>query len=123
MNKDLIRHKRTFFQLEIIAFPKGFEFLITCLPHPSHILIMIRFSTHVEQRMHDRRISKEEINETLLRPAETRQLRYGRQGVFKRLTGDSFLIVVFEKSNEDLIVVTALKVDERRVKRYGFTRI
>ena len=73
--------------------------------------------------MHDRRISKEEINETLLRPAETRQLRYVRQGVFKRLTGDSFLIVVFEKSNEDLIVVTALKVDERRVKRYGFTRI
>lgn len=78
---------------------------------------MIRFSIHAEQRMHETEISKEEISETLLRPAETRGLRYGRHEVFKRLTRDSFLVLIFEKRNEDLIVVTALKVDESRVEK------
>jgi hypothetical protein len=84
---------------------------------------MIRFSTHAEHRMREREISHEEISETLVRPDEIREMRYGRHGAFKRLVGGNFLVVIFERYNEDLIVVTALKVDESRVKRYGFTRI
>jgi len=33
------------------------------------------------------------------------------------------LAVIYEKKNEDIEVVTTLWVDERRLKRLGFTRI
>mgnify|MGYP007042449586 CR=1 FL=1 len=33
------------------------------------------------------------------------------------------LVVIYEKKNEDVEVVTALWVDERRLRRLGFTGI
>jgi len=33
------------------------------------------------------------------------------------------LVVIYEKENEDIEVVTTLWVDERRLKKLGFTRI
>lgn len=73
--------------------------------------------------MREREITKEEVIETLGAPLETRELRFGRQGAIRHLVGDSFLVVIAERSNEDLIVVTALKVNRDRVRRYGFARI
>jgi len=83
----------------------------------------IRYSTHVIERMREREITDEEISETLTHPLELREMRYGRQGALGSRAADSFLVVIFEKNDEDLIVVTALKVNRNRVKRYGFARI
>lgn len=34
-----------------------------------------------------------------------------------------YTIVIFEQSDEDFIVVTAMKVDKERLERYGFTGV
>lgn len=82
---------------------------------------MIGYSVHAEKRMRERGITKEEIGESLARPLETREMRYGRQGVCRHLTGDSFLVVIVEKRGEEDL--TALKVNSDRVRRYGITRV
>lgn len=85
--------------------------------------IVVTYSTHAERRMRERSISKPEVEETLARPLEVRETRYERKAACRRIGGDDYLVVIFEDSAEDLIVVTALKVDRERVKKYGFTRV
>src|SRR5579872_2129403 len=55
-------------------------------------------------------------------PLETIQTRHGRTAVCARSSG-KYLVVVLEKSGGELIVVTALKVDKERARRYGFDRV
>ena len=33
---------------------------------------------------------------------------------------NKFVVMIYEEKEEDVLVITALKVDERRSKRYGF---
>ena len=51
------------------------------------------------------------------------QTRYGRRVACKRLVGRKYVVVVFEEDREDFIVVTALKVNKDRLRKYGFTRV
>ncbi len=34
--------------------------------------------------------------------------------------GITFVVVIYEEEGENVLVITALKVDERRLRRYGF---
>jgi hypothetical protein len=52
-----------------------------------------------------------------------RETRYGRKVGCKELDHGKYVVVVFERRNENLIVVTSLKVDKGRLERYGFTGI
>ncbi len=61
--------------------------------------------------MRERTISKLEVEQTLADPLEVRETRYGRKVACRRVGGDSYLLIIFERSAEELIVVTALKVN------------
>lgn len=73
--------------------------------------------------MREREITKEEVSVTLALSTETKEMRKARQGAFRHLGGDSYLVVIFERHDEDFIIVTALKVDRNRLKKYGFARV
>ncbi|MFQ6064347.1 MAG: hypothetical protein ACE5L6_02620 [Candidatus Bathyarchaeia archaeon] len=55
-------------------------------------------------------------------PAEVVSVRYGRLAAYKRIE-ERELVVVYEKENEEIEVITVLWVDERRLRRLGFTRV
>ena len=72
--------------------------------------------------MLERSITVPEVQETVDGPLETIQTKHGRTAVCAR-SAAKYLVVVLEKSGGELIVVTALKVDKERARRYGFNRI
>ena len=72
--------------------------------------------------MRERSITKEEVEEALARPIELLS-KQGRSAAVAELKGGKYLVVIFEGSHEDFLVVTALKVDKARARRYGFTRV
>jgi hypothetical protein len=82
-----------------------------------------RYSSHAERRMRERNISKTEVEQTLAHPLEIVETRYGRKAACRRVDSGYCLVVIFEGMAEELIVVTALKVNTERVRRYGFTRV
>jgi len=74
--------------------------------------------------MQERSITEREAEGILDDPIEVIETRYARHAALGRPSkGDKFIVVVFEGSGEDFIVVTALKIDGERAKRYGFTRV
>jgi len=83
-----------------------------------HILI----SPHAEQRMRDRDVSEVNVREVLRSPGEVISVRYGRLAAHKEI-GKRELVVVYEKENEEIEVITVLWVDKRRLRRLGFTRV
>lgn len=83
---------------------------------------MIKYSSHARKRMLERSITPKEVEEALNNPLEVIQTRYGRRAACKRLPGGKFVVVVFE-AEEDFIVVTAVKADKERTRRYGFSRV
>jgi hypothetical protein len=58
------------------------------------------------------------MRERFITEREARRAALGRPS-----TGDKFIMVVFEVSGEDFMVVTALKIDGDRARRYGFARV
>jgi hypothetical protein len=77
---------------------------------------------HTKLRMKDRRITKNQIQRVLLNPIEAIVARYGRLAAYGEIIKKK-LVVIYEKKNKTLEVITAFWVDERRLKRLGFTRI
>jgi hypothetical protein len=84
---------------------------------------MIRYALHAKTRMVERSISESQIEEALARPLEVVPTRYERRATCTQLDNGKYLIVVFEGAHEDFLVVTAMKVDRGRARRYGFTRV
>ena len=82
----------------------------------------ILIKPHAKRRMRDRGVSEMQVGEVLRSPAEVVSVRYGRLAAYKRI-GERELVVIYEKENEDIEVVTLLWVDERRLRRLGFTRV
>jgi mRNA-degrading endonuclease RelE of RelBE toxin-antitoxin system len=70
----------------------------------------------------ERSIAKSDVDETISNPTQAITVRYGRKAAFRRLRR-GYLVVIYEEREEDFIVVTAVKVNKERVRRYGFTRI
>ena len=72
--------------------------------------------------MKDRGITEAQIHKVLLNPKEVISVRYGRMAAYGEID-EKKLVVIYEKKNEDIEVVTTLWVDERRLRTLGFTRI
>lgn len=83
---------------------------------------MARYSAHAKRRMLERSISEEEVRAAINDPMDTVETRYGRTAVCAR-SAEKYIVVVLEKASGELIVVTALKVDKERARRYGFRRV
>jgi len=84
--------------------------------------MVITMKPHAELRMKDRGITEPQIHKVLQNPREVISARYGRLAAYGKIE-ERKLVVIYEKRNENIEVVTALWVDERRIKRLGFTRI
>lgn len=84
--------------------------------------MIITIKPHAEMRMKDRGITETQIQKVLQNPKEAISVRYGRLAAYGEIE-ERKLVVIYEKKNEDIEVVTTLWVDKRRLKRLGFTRI
>lgn len=82
----------------------------------------ITIKPHAEMRMEDRGITEAQIHKVLRNPKEVISVRYGRLAAYGEID-EKKLVVIYEKKNEHIEVVTTLWVDERRLKMFGFTRI
>jgi len=84
----------------------------------------VRYSTHARKRMRERSIHDRDVEGVLHNPIEVIETKYARRAALGRpSTGDKLVVVVFEALGGDFIVVTTIKVDGDRARRYGFTRI
>ena len=72
--------------------------------------------------MEERGIEKEEIEFVIGEPREVIQVKYGRLAAFDYFNGEG-LVVIYQKHNDKIEVVTAIRADKRRLRRYGFSRI
>jgi hypothetical protein len=77
---------------------------------------------HAKQRMKDRAVTEKQIINVLQNPKETIPVRYGRLATYGIIKGRK-LVVIYEKRNQNIEVITVLRVDKRRLKTLGFTRI
>jgi len=84
--------------------------------------MIIIIKPHATMRMMDRDITETQIREVLQNPTEVISVRYGRLAAHRKLQRRE-LVVVYEKKNGKIEVITALWVDKRRLHRLGFTRI
>ena len=84
--------------------------------------MIITIKPHAEMRMKDRGITETQTHKVLQNPKEVISVRYGRLAAHGEIE-ERKLVVIYEKENEDIEVVTTLWVDERRLKKLGFTRI
>jgi len=82
----------------------------------------IVITPHAELRMRDRGISEAQVHMVFRSPKEVISVRYGRLAAFCEF-GDRRLVVIYERKNEIVEVVTALWVDDRRLRVLGFTRV
>lgn len=82
----------------------------------------IIITPHAEQRMKDRRIASVQIGMILQGPKEIIRVKYGRLAAYGNIRNRK-LVIIYEKRNENIKVITVLWVDKRRLKTLGFTRI
>jgi len=83
---------------------------------------MIKLTPHALIRMQERKISFDQVEEVIKNPEEAVNVKHGRKASYRRY-GDKFIVAIYEEDNGDVKVITVLKVDERRLRRYGFSRI
>ena len=84
---------------------------------------MIRYSEHAEKRRVERSIDSRDVENVIQDPLEVIPARFGRNAACKLLEEGLFLVVVYERRDEDFIVITAVKLSKRGAMRFGFTRI
>jgi len=83
---------------------------------------MVRFISHALRRLTQREITQENITYALANPVETIQAKRNRIAIYSQIN-DRYLLVIFEKLNNEELVITAIWSDRRRLRRFGFTRI
>ncbi|MEM2971037.1 MAG: DUF4258 domain-containing protein [Candidatus Bathyarchaeia archaeon] len=67
--------------------------------------MLIKYTEHATFRMSHRSISKVKVEETVQNPDFSFITRLGRSAALRKY-GDKFLKVIYEKSNDKIIVVT-----------------
>jgi hypothetical protein len=77
---------------------------------------------HAILRMKDREITRSQVYEVLQNPKEVIAVRFGRLVAYGEIEKRK-LVVIYEKKDETTEVITALWVDERRLRTLGFTRV
>ncbi len=55
-------------------------------------------------------------------PKETIITKGGRLASYVAI-GERYIVVIHEKENNEDVVITSIKVDGRRLRRFGFTKI
>ncbi len=83
---------------------------------------MLKISKHALRRARERGIDKTEIVNVIERPDEVVDVKYDRKGNFKHIECN-YLVVIYETRNGEIVVVTSIIVNKKRLERYGFTRI
>ncbi len=82
----------------------------------------IIFSKHMLKRARERGIYENQIINVIREPVEVVDAKYGRKGSFKHFECD-YVVAIWEARNGEIVVVTSVKVNKRRLERYGFSRI
>jgi len=82
----------------------------------------IVMSAHASRRAKERGISEEWIKAVINEPQETIDVKFGRKASFKEF-GDYYIVVIYEDHKDEIVVVTVVRADKKRLKRYGFSRI
>jgi len=80
------------------------------------------FSKHATKRAKERGIPEDSAAEVIYNSEETINVKSGRKASHKKV-GDAHVVVIYEESVDKIVVVTILRVDRERLKRYGFSRI
>ena len=83
---------------------------------------MIRFSKHSLRRAEERGITLEQIELVVQEPSEVIDVKFGRKAAFRQF-GEEYVVVIYEERNNEIVVVTTLKVDRERLIRYGFVGV
>jgi predicted site-specific integrase-resolvase len=83
---------------------------------------MIRFSEHALKRAEERGIDLSQVGLVIREPLEVIDVKFGRKAAFKQF-GEKYLVAIYEEQNDEIVVVTTLKVDKERLRRYGFSRV
>jgi len=82
----------------------------------------IIFSKHALRRARERGVDDNEVINTVEQPVEVLDVKYGRKAGFKHFDCD-YVVAIYETRNGEIVVVTSVKVDKKRLERYGFRRI
>lgn len=85
-------------------------------------MTVILVKPHAEKRMAERGIRRYEVQAVILYPREKIDVRFGRIAVYGVMEGRQ-LVVIYEKRNEEIEVITTFWADKRRLKRLGFVGI
>ena len=83
----------------------------------------VEFTAHALRRLGERNISEEAVYEALTTPDEVIEVKHGRRAARKHEPSCYHIVTIYEAHREALIVVTAIRVDERRIRKIGFTGI
>lgn len=76
----------------------------------------IYFSRHAKRQMRWRRISEEEVQNTILNPEETEDSIKGRKNAFKHING-KWIKVTFKEEADTITIVTAIDKGNQEEKR------
>ena len=88
-------------------------------------MVLVTFTAHAKDQMKYRDISEREVKEVLSKPSETIVTRGKRLPSFVQIR-DIYVVVIYEKTSngyEEELVITAMKVDRRRLLRFGFSNL
>ncbi len=85
-------------------------------------MIKIEFSEHALKRIKERDIDIELAKLAIKKPLEVIDVKFGRKACYRQFDG-YFLVIIFEEQKSEIVIVTVVKVDNVRLKRYGFNRI
>lgn len=79
-------------------------------------------SKHALKRARERGIPEKWISEVIRDPEETINVKFGRTASYKRFSTE-YVVLIYEERADKIVVVTILKVDRERLKRYGFSGV
>ncbi len=82
----------------------------------------VEISEHAKKRAEERGVSVEVVEKIIKQPEEVVTVKFGRRAAYRKY-GDRYVVVIFEERKDEIVVVTTLKVDKERLKRYGFSRV
>ena len=89
---------------------------------------MVVFTDHSKTQMQGRGIAESEVRSVLSNPVETIRTRGNRSASYSSVQG-KYIVVIHEKlsrnedENPEEMIITAMKVDRRRLGRFGFTQV
>jgi hypothetical protein len=83
---------------------------------------MVRFILHASRRLAQRGITQESISYAFANPIETIQAKRNRIAIYSQVN-ERYLLVIFEKLNNEELVITAMWSDRKRLRRFGFARV